>query len=52
MTVTVLVLVLLATSVALLTYKIMKLRKHPEIWREYQQLLRQDCALNTSELAD
>ena len=37
-TVTVLLLVLL-TSIALLTYKLMKLRMFPEIWREHQQLL-------------
>ena len=37
-TVAVLLLILL-TSIALLTYKIMKLRMFPGIWREHQQLL-------------
>jgi hypothetical protein len=43
-TVTVLLLVLL-TSIASFTYKIMKLRMFPKIWREHQRLLREKVAL-------
>jgi nucleotide-binding universal stress UspA family protein len=43
-TVTVLLLVLL-TTVASFTYKIMKLRMFPEIWREHQRLLREKVEL-------
>ena len=44
-TVTVLLLVLL-TSIAVLTYKIMKLRLFPEVWREHQRLLREKVVLH------
>jgi hypothetical protein len=44
-TVTVLLLVLL-TSIAVLTYKIMMLSTFPEIWREHQQLLLEKIALH------
>jgi hypothetical protein len=44
-TVTVLLLVLL-TSIAVLTYKIMKLSTFPEIWREHQRLLLEKVALH------
>ena len=44
-TVTVLLLVLL-TSIAVLTYKIMMLSTFPEIWREHQQLLLEKVGLS------
>ena len=44
-TVTVLLLVLL-TSIAVLTYKIMKLSTFPEIWREHQRLLVEKVVLH------
>jgi hypothetical protein len=43
-TVTVLLLALL-TSIASLTYKVMKVLKFPEVWREHQRLLREKVEL-------